>query len=337
MGCLKIDFTKPYSEDNEPLIKSLNKNLSLNKTTLKTQRTYYFGFGGHEKDDEILGEGNHLSFADFGYDPRIGRRWNIDPLTSKYPMISPYATFNNNPVLYDDPSGMSGEASINKQTKTITVTSIYAFYGSASSPKLAKEYAANIEKSFNAANAKIRINGVDYKVQFKVVGVDVSKIGGDLNEKVVEKHISQNNDIKINYVRVEDYNPEQVYGVSATDGHGANTGFWSTNQVAETKGTVLPHEHNHSLNGLKHPEEVNPSGGNNSEDPSIDMTPNSTNFVKPKYFGPNELGNVFLDESTRKVTQKNVDAIFTKEVKDNLVKNGKTDVGKITNKYHSGK
>jgi hypothetical protein len=64
-----------------------------------------YGFGGHEKDNEVSGEGNHLSFSDYGYDTRLGRRWNIDPKTKKYPNLSPYATFNNNPIFFTDPNG----------------------------------------------------------------------------------------------------------------------------------------------------------------------------------------------------------------------------------------
>jgi RHS repeat-associated protein len=66
---------------------------------------YRFGFNGQEKDNEIAGVGNHLAFADYGYDPRIGRRWNVDPLASKMPSISPYAYCANNPVLLIDPDG----------------------------------------------------------------------------------------------------------------------------------------------------------------------------------------------------------------------------------------
>jgi RHS repeat-associated protein len=66
---------------------------------------YRYGFGGHEKDDEVKGSGNHYSFADYGYDPRLGRRWQIDPKTHKYPWISPYATFNNNPIFFVDING----------------------------------------------------------------------------------------------------------------------------------------------------------------------------------------------------------------------------------------
>ena len=64
---------------------------------------YRYGFGGHEKDNEVKGEGNHYSFGNFGYDPRVVRRWNIDPVTN--PSISPYAVFNNNPLIFIDIDG----------------------------------------------------------------------------------------------------------------------------------------------------------------------------------------------------------------------------------------
>ncbi|MFN9319754.1 MAG: hypothetical protein ACK58Q_04150 [Chitinophagales bacterium] len=304
--------------------------------SLSSGSKYRFGFGGHENDDEILGDGNHLSFADFGYDPRIGRRWNVDPLASKYPMMSPYSTFNNNPILYDDPSGMSGEASINKQTKTITVTSIYAFYGSASTPKLAKEYAGNIEKAFNAANAKIKIDGVDYKVQFKVVGVDVSKIGGNLNEKVVQKHISQNTDIKINYVRLEE-STNRSEGNSYTDPGvgGANTGYWSTKQVADNGGTTEPHEHNHSAGGLNHPETYDPDGGENSQNNTIDKTSRSYRYVKKEQMSVGKDGYFQVRLNKRYVSKENIEAIFeNSNVVNQLKKTGKARVGNFTNEYH---
>ena len=39
------------------------------------------------------------------HDPRVGRFFAVDPLTSQYPHYTPYSTFDNNPVLYTDPSG----------------------------------------------------------------------------------------------------------------------------------------------------------------------------------------------------------------------------------------
>lgn len=64
---------------------------------------YRYGFNGQEKSDEIS-EG--LTTAEFWeYDSRIGKRWNIEPLTAKYPGLSGYVTFSNNPILYADPDG----------------------------------------------------------------------------------------------------------------------------------------------------------------------------------------------------------------------------------------
>jgi len=67
---------------------------------------YRFGFGGHEKDDEVKGNGNHLSFGDMGYDTRLVRRWNIDPLSEAMPGYSPYSYAANNPILFFDPDGL---------------------------------------------------------------------------------------------------------------------------------------------------------------------------------------------------------------------------------------
>lgn len=64
---------------------------------------YRYGFGGHEKDDQVSGSGNHLSFGDYGYNPRIGRRWNLAPRPN--PSISSYATFANNPIWFSDALG----------------------------------------------------------------------------------------------------------------------------------------------------------------------------------------------------------------------------------------
>lgn len=64
---------------------------------------YRFGFNGHEKIDEISGSGNYLSFGDFGYNPRTGRRYRLDPVDQID--LSNYAVFANNPLMYDDSDG----------------------------------------------------------------------------------------------------------------------------------------------------------------------------------------------------------------------------------------
>lgn len=76
---------------------------------------YRFGFNGQEQVDEVYGNGN-LNTAEFWeYDARIGRRWNIDPIC--YSEHSPYSTFNNNPIYYNDILGLKGEPSAKRQAK----------------------------------------------------------------------------------------------------------------------------------------------------------------------------------------------------------------------------
>jgi hypothetical protein len=87
-------------------------------STLLPQYTesYRYGFGSHEKNDEVKGSGNWYTLGDFGYDPRTGKRWRPDPLESQYPWISPYAAFANNPLYYVDVDGRKIKPA-NKETR----------------------------------------------------------------------------------------------------------------------------------------------------------------------------------------------------------------------------
>jgi hypothetical protein len=77
---------------------------------------YEYSFNGFEKDDEVKGEGNHISFGDYGYDSRLGRRWKVDPKFKEFPFFSTYVAFGNNPIFYIDNDGKriypSGAAAI---------------------------------------------------------------------------------------------------------------------------------------------------------------------------------------------------------------------------------
>jgi RHS repeat-associated protein len=66
---------------------------------------YRYGFNGKEKDDEVKGEGNQLNFGDRIYDPRGGHWLSVDPLQQKYPYLSPYSAFANDPLNVIDPDG----------------------------------------------------------------------------------------------------------------------------------------------------------------------------------------------------------------------------------------
>ena len=177
----------------------------------------------------------------------------------------------------------------------------------------------------------MKIGGKKYSVKFKVVGVDISKYG----EKKTQNLIKNNKDIKNNYVRLERLTDDNFSNnASYTDYSGDNTGFWSISQINENKGTTVSHEHNHSLNGLEHPEEIDPKGGSLDQVPSIEMTAYSYNFVKPEYQGKNKKGEHRMDVTKRKVLQKNIDSYFTPKIKNELETKGKASSGKLKNKYH---
>jgi hypothetical protein len=71
-----------------------------------------FGFNKMEKDDEINGKNNNYTAAFWEYDSRLGRRWNLDPISQEFE--SKYVCFHNNPIFYSDPSGLDPEPNKHK-------------------------------------------------------------------------------------------------------------------------------------------------------------------------------------------------------------------------------
>lgn len=89
-----------------PHSRAFTSTLTFGNSAGGVRSSYLFGFGSYEKDDEIKGSGNHLSFGDYGYDPRTGRRWTIDKMSIKLPFVSPYVYCLNNPILMFDAGGL---------------------------------------------------------------------------------------------------------------------------------------------------------------------------------------------------------------------------------------
>ncbi len=87
-----------------------------------TSRDYRFGFQGQEMDNELKGEGNSYDFGARMLDPRVGRWFARDPKEGKYPNLSPYNAFENNPVVFKDPDGE--DAIITIQGNNITVKAV---------------------------------------------------------------------------------------------------------------------------------------------------------------------------------------------------------------------
>mgnify|MGYP000681116197 CR=1 FL=1 len=114
MGCLKLDISKNY----EPLLRVVGKISTTKKMDVNyypfgslmpgrnySSADYRYGFGGHEKDDEIKSSGNSYDFGARMYDPRIGKWFSTDPFEKSYVPISPYAFALNNPIKLIDEDG----------------------------------------------------------------------------------------------------------------------------------------------------------------------------------------------------------------------------------------
>jgi RHS repeat-associated protein len=67
--------------------------------------SYRYGFSGHEKVDEISGDGNQIDMGARFLDVRLGRTSSIDPKAQFYPSTSPYAYALNTPIQAIDPDG----------------------------------------------------------------------------------------------------------------------------------------------------------------------------------------------------------------------------------------
>lgn len=80
---------------------------------------YRYGFNGKEKDNK-----DGAVQYDYGfriYDPRIGRFLSVDPLSSKFAMLTPYQFASNTPISAIDIDGKEAEVIVDKKAKEVYV------------------------------------------------------------------------------------------------------------------------------------------------------------------------------------------------------------------------
>ncbi len=71
---------------------------------------------------------NETSYTYFGaryYDSELSGWLSVDPMSDKYPSLSPYLYCFNNPVIMKDPNGNDGVAVVDNENKTITIKAVY--------------------------------------------------------------------------------------------------------------------------------------------------------------------------------------------------------------------
>jgi len=107
LATIKVTIKDTIDPFNKVTVSSLNENYPYGMRNFRRSMevTFRYGFNGHENDIEIKGLNNHLSFNDYGYDPRLGLRWTKDPKWKILPSLSPYMFSLDNPILFQDPNG----------------------------------------------------------------------------------------------------------------------------------------------------------------------------------------------------------------------------------------
>lgn len=138
------------------------------KERSKQFTSYRSGFNGKENDNEVYGDGN---FQDYGmrmYDPRIARlTWSVDPLTSKYPELTPYQFASNSPIVAVDLDGLEGTH----------VNSPY--FRAAFREKFQRKAITAAQTQNKAASASASVGpGFGFDFKLKNIGVSVGAGGG---------------------------------------------------------------------------------------------------------------------------------------------------------------
>ncbi len=96
-------FTIPVVNYYEPEMLAANDYypFGMLSRTVGSSAKYKFGFNGQEMSNEVKGLGNSYTAEFWEYDPRIGRRWNIDPVYKH----SPYEAYGGNQFSFQTPMG----------------------------------------------------------------------------------------------------------------------------------------------------------------------------------------------------------------------------------------
>jgi RHS repeat-associated protein len=84
--------------------------------------SYRYGFNGKEKDREVVGTGQGTQ--DYGmriYNPSLGKFLSVDPLTKKYPELTPYQFASNRPIDCIDLDGLEGMGVVMPYGQTVGV------------------------------------------------------------------------------------------------------------------------------------------------------------------------------------------------------------------------
>lgn len=241
------------------------------------------------------------------YDSRIVRRWNTDPVVKHYE--SPYAVFDNNPILIADPLGNVGEPVVEKNGK-LTIYSHLKVYGSKATKELANKAAANMQKQWSNAKGTVTYKGVVYKdVKFVVTSEVVSEARAAFDAK---RNQGENYDPQLNFVRIESRKEvgRKDNQVTGEMGKAGDNSMYLLAEDIQDGNTTQSHEMGHGFGLMYHVAE-----GERFKGPPRIMTTVNTlvdaEYTKAGKATQMKNGKIVypLNPDSRRVTQEDIDEL----------------------------
>lgn len=201
----------------------------------------------------MAGVGNWNTAQFWEYNTRTCLRINKDPIVN--PRLSPYSSFNLNPICYADRLGNVGEPVV--RNGQLFVYSDFLFYGGAATAELGSQAAYNIQTQWNDAHGKMTYLGVEYQnVRFVVTSKIVSETdaknaaiantGEWYNPRLNFGRIEWRSDVEKATGDKEDYSRENQASLLGNYIAGDNSFFFLADDICPGN-TSQAHEYGHGL------------------------------------------------------------------------------------------
>ncbi|MCE2733329.1 MAG: RHS repeat-associated core domain-containing protein [Flammeovirgaceae bacterium] len=198
---IKHSYTQVHQEENYyPFGLTFNSYQSQNFLEQK------FTYNGKEKQDEL-----NVDWLDYGarmYMPELGRWGVIDPLTEKYFGESSYSYTFNNPVFFNDPTGMEGNVYGVPSSQFSAGGSVETVYD-ANSNGLSFNYGG---KSYSSMDAVFEANP-------NLTSVGVFQYGKKISDAINPAKIEQITTLAVNAIKAASsslVNPDPQVATSCT-------------------------------------------------------------------------------------------------------------------------
>ena len=194
---------------------------------------YRYGFNGKEKDNSI----NSLTDYDYGfriYNPAIGRFLSVDPITNKYPELTPYQFASNRPIDGIDLDGLEWWSNFKKWL----VTPVKAWNTpDGKPPKISPQADKAIRENVNkVANILLMIQGHFEMQEASLSGLKSSPASSSpisSQEPELKTLVAQSQDGSLEVGEAR--STSEITSKISIEANGGNTNAAISNQISQKK------------------------------------------------------------------------------------------------------